>query len=130
MRYVFKDFPLTNIHPQAVKAAEAARCAGEQDQRLAMYRQLFETQGEWSGRSDAPALFKGYAADLGLDKAFSACLDSERLHRGGHGRHGGSAGLGVTGTPAFILNGRPLSGAQPYEIFDKAIHQLLAEQAG
>lgn len=130
VRYVFKDFPLTNIHPQAVLAASAARCAGEQDARLEMYTQLFAQQSAWSGRADAADLFKSYAADLGLDtEAFAECLDSGRQEAAVQADLEEGMALGINGTPAFILNGRPLSGAQPYQVFEQAINQLL-EEAG
>jgi protein-disulfide isomerase len=131
VRYVFKDFPLTNIHPQAVAAAEAARCAGEQEARLPMYTQLFAAQGEWSGQADAADLFKQYAQELGLDTAvFAECLDSGRMQAAIRADMEEAQQQGVTGTPAFLMNGRLMSGAQPYEIFERAINQLLAEAGG
>jgi protein-disulfide isomerase len=131
VRYVFKDFPLTSIHPQAPKAAEAARCArevGGDDLYWEMHDVLFEAQGDWSGNPESESVFKGYAGDLGLDQSsFDECLDS--------GRHAAAvvadlqegAGFGVTGTPAFYINGQPLRGAQPYEVFVQMIEGLLAE---
>ncbi len=131
VRYVFKDFPLSEIHPQAQKAAEAARCAGEQDARFEMYTQLFTAQSEWNGREDAPDLFKGYAEGLGLDTAeFNECLDSGRQAAAVLADFEEGAGQGITGTPGFLMNGRLLSGAQPYATFEQAIQQLLAEESG
>lgn len=130
VRYVFKDFPLNNIHPQAAKAAEAARCAGDQGAFLAMHDMIFERQDDWSGK-DPIAHFNDYAQELGLDSdAFEGCLSN--------GDHALSVEddlqegieLGVTGTPAFFINGHPVSGAQPFELFEQAIEQLLAEQEG
>ena len=70
VRYVFRDFPLDRIHPQARKAAEAARCAGEQGQYWEMHDQLFQN------RALRVLQLKGYARNLGLDlTAFEACLD-------------------------------------------------------
>ena len=77
VRYVFMDFPLTSIHPEAPLAAEAARCAGDQDAFLEMHHVLFERQGEWSGRADAGQVFAGFAGELGLEEAsFTQCLES------------------------------------------------------
>lgn len=132
VQYVFKDFPLTSIHPQAPKAAEAARCAREiagDDVYWQMHDRLFEGQGEWSGNPNHVTVFKGYAGELELDQmAFDQCLDS--------GRHAGAvnadlqegAGFGVTGTPAFFVNGLLVSGAQPYDVFVQVIEGLLAGQ--
>ncbi len=127
VRYVFKDFPLTSIHPQAVAAAEAAHCAHEQDAYLAMHETLFTTQQEWSGRSDVDTIFTGYAEALGLDgAAFAECLSSDRYHTMISNDLDVGMQLGVNGTPAFFINGNFVSGAQPFAVFDQAIQQLSA----
>ena len=127
--YIFKDFPLTNIHPQAVKAAEAARCAGDQESYLQMHGKLFLSQGEWSGKSNANELFIGYAEELGLDSdSFSSCLESGQYEAAVMQDLDEGSQLGVNGTPAFFINGYSMSGAQPYPIFEQAINQFLAEQ--
>ena len=81
VQYVFKDLPLTSIHPQAMLAAEASRCAGAQDTGqgayVAMHTMLFENQEAWSGQASAADLFAGYAAEIGLDsESFAACLEN------------------------------------------------------
>jgi protein-disulfide isomerase len=127
--YIFKDFPLTNIHPQAVKAAEAARCAGEQDFYLQMHGKLFSSQSEWSGNSNASEVFITYAEDLGLDTdSFASCLESGQYEAAVMEDLDEGSQLGVNGTPAFFINGYSMSGAQPYQIFEQAINQFLAEQ--
>lgn len=128
VRYVFMDFPLSSIHPQAQIAAEAARCAGDQDAYVTMHDTLFSRQSEWIGREDAATLFRGFAAELGLDEAaFAACLDSRTHEAAVLADLDKGAALGVDGTPAFFLNGNFISGAQPYEVFQQAIENLLAE---
>ncbi len=127
--YIFKDFPLTNIHPQAVKAAEAARCAGDQDEYLSMHSKLFSAQNEWSGNPSATQTFIGYAEELGLNTdSFKSCLESGEHESAVLQDQDEGAQLGVTGTPAFFINGHSMSGAQPYPIFEQAINQFLAEQ--
>lgn len=124
--YIFKDFPLTNIHPQAVKAAEAARCAGDQDQYVEMHDLLFVKQSEWSGAADAVDLFKGYAVELGLDSdTFDECLDSDTHTATVMADFQEAANTGFNGTPAFVINGHFMSGAQPYDLFAQAIEQFL-----
>ena len=124
--YVFKDFPITNIHPQAVKAAEAARCAGDQDNYLGMHDLLFENQEAWSGRTDAPDLFVSYAEELGLDiEQFQGCLNSGQHEAAVYADLEEGQNAGVRGTPAFYINGYALSGAQPYGIFEQAINYFL-----
>ena len=127
--YIFKDFPLTSIHPQAVKAAEAARCAGEQDSYLEMHGKLFSSQGEWSGSSDASDMFISYAEELSLDSgSFASCLESGQFEAAVLQDLDEGSQLGVNGTPAFFINGYSMSGAQPYPIFEQAINQFLVEQ--
>ncbi len=127
VRYVFKDFPLTSIHPLAVLAAEAARCAGEQEAYPAMHNQLFTKQGEWNNRNDAATLFIQFARQLGLDSAvFTECLESHKYESAVMADQNEGIGFGVSGTPAFFLNGYFLSGAQPYSVFEEAINSLLS----
>jgi protein-disulfide isomerase len=122
VRYVFKDFPLTSIHPQAMSAAEAARCAGDQEAYLPMHDLLFSKQQEWSGRNDADQIFTGYAGELGLDTAtFTECLSSNQHEAAIMADLNEGSGFGVTGTPAFFINGLLVSGAQPYDVFAQAI---------
>ena len=127
VRYVFMEFPLTSIHPQAQLASEAALCANDQGAYMAMHDMLFGRQEEWAGRDDAGEMFVSYAGELGLDAdKFTACLDSgQHETRVLSGLETGSR-LGVDGTPAFFLNGHFVSGAQPYAVFQEAIESLLA----
>ncbi len=127
VKHVFKDFPLTSIHPQAFKAAEAARCAGDQDQYWAMHDKLFALQQVWSGKDEAPDIFKQYAADLGLDAAvFAACLDSGKyVNKVNQGLQEGVQ-QGVKGTPAFFVDAWFVSGAQPFEVFQQIIAKAQA----
>ncbi len=125
VRYVFKDFPLANIHPQAEKAAEAARCAGDQGQYLGIHNILFERQGSW-GRGDTSENFLNFAEELGIDtRLFEECLASGQYEEAVKADLNEGIQFGVTGTPAFFINGYPVSGAQPYSLFEEAISTLL-----
>ena len=122
VRLVWKDFPLTQIHPQAFKAGEAAHCAGDQGKYWEYHDRLFANQ-----QSLMPDDLKKHAADLGLDAAaFAACLDTSKY--GERVRDGVAEGtrLGVNSTPMFYVNGRIVSGAQPYEAFVSVIDEELA----
>lgn len=123
--YVFKDFPLTSIHPQAVVAAEAARCANDQDSYLAMHDMLFARQGQWSGQGNTTEIFTGYAELLGLDtEVFQSCLEEHTHEAAVLADLDEGSQLGVRGTPAFFINGYFVNGAQPYSIFQQAIEQF------
>lgn len=127
IRYIFKDFPIAGLHPQAFRAHEAARCAAEQGAFWGMHDQLFAEQANWAGRSDNASIFKRYASELGLDAgAFEDCLASGRWSGAVNADIAEGTSLGVRGTPSFFIDGYPLVGAQPYETFQFAIE--LAEQ--
>jgi protein-disulfide isomerase len=123
VRVVWKDFPLTQIHPQAFKASEAAHCAADQGKFWEYHDRLFANQ-----QSLQPNDLKKHATDLGLDgTAFAACLDSSKY--GERVRDGVAEGsrLGVNSTPTIYINGRVLSGAQPYETFVSVIDEELSK---
>jgi protein-disulfide isomerase len=124
IRMVYRDFPLP-MHPQAAKAAEAGACAREQGKFWEMHDRIFENQARLQV-SD----LKRYAGELGLElPAFEQCLDS--------GRHAADwkrdleegARYGVSATPAFFINGRPLVGALPFESFAQIIDDELEATA-
>ncbi len=126
--YIFKDFPLTNIHPQAQISAEAARCAGDQDAYLEMHDILFGRQSEWNGRTDAAEIFVEYADELGLNTdTFRTCVESGTYTAAVQADLNEGVQRGINGTPAFVINGYSMSGAQPYSVFAEAIEQMLAE---
>lgn len=121
VRVVFRHFPLP-MHPNAPKAAEASLCADDQGKFWEMHDALFANQQALS----VPDL-KDYAKTIGLDQAkFDACLDSgSKAEQVAKDMSEGEA-AGVTGTPAFFVNGRMLAGALPFEEFKKVIDAELA----
>jgi len=121
VRFVWKDFPLTQIHPQAFIAAQAGRCAAEQGKFWNYHDHLFANREALMADD-----LKKYAAELKLDTAkFNACLDSEKYsERVRQGINEGST-IGVNSTPATYINGRLVSGAQPYANFAAVIDDEL-----
>lgn len=123
VRIVFKDYPLPN-HPQAPKASEAARCAGEQKKYWEMHDAMFANQRAL----EVPKL-KQTARAIGLDgAAFDSCLDSSK--HAAAVRAGFELGerMGVNSTPTLYINGRPLIGAMPFENFKAIIDEELARK--
>ncbi|MCG6925111.1 MAG: thioredoxin domain-containing protein [Acidobacteria bacterium] len=121
VRFAFRHFPLS-FHDQAPKAGEAVACAGEQGKFWEMHDRLWESAGQLQ-----PADLKEHAAAVGLDAgAFAQCLDSSRNAAVVERDTEAGARLGVSGTPAFFINGRPLTGAQPFEAFAQVIEEELA----
>ena len=125
VKMVWKDFPLTSIHPEAFKASEAAHCAGEQGKYWEYHDRLFQNQ-----RALQVDALKKHAADLGLDAgAFGTCVDSGKYTaRVREGLEQGTA-LGVGSTPSIFINGRMVMGAQPFEAFQAIIDDEL-QRAG
>ncbi len=122
VKFVYRDFPLP-IHPNAQKAAEAAECADDQGQFWAYHDMLFENQ-----QALGVAKLKEYAQDLGLDmEEFNDCLDSGKFADEVNADLEDGADAGVSGTPAFFIEGELVSGAQPFEAFARVIDAALGE---
>ncbi len=119
VKMVFRDFPLS-FHENAQKAAEAAELAGEQGKYWEMHDKLFDT-----GKLDIASL-KQHAEDIGLDMAkFEAGLDSGEMAAEVQKDMNDGIAAGVSGTPAFFVNGKILVGAQPFSVFKAAIEEAL-----
>jgi protein-disulfide isomerase len=120
IRFVYRNFPLQS-HPNARPAAEAAQCANEQGQFWAYHDRLFADPGKL-----ADAELKKTAADLGLDAArFNKCVDDHKYQSVVDADAQAGSEAGVSGTPAFFVNGRLLSGAQPFDAFKRVIDEEL-----
>lgn len=116
-RLVFKDFPLSQLHPQAQLAAEAAQCAHQQN-KFWEYSNLLTQEPSRLGEAD----LRRHAELLELNTAaFNQCLTSHE--QAAKVTRNVQAGIeaGVTGTPAFVINGELIEGAQPIEVLGQAI---------
>lgn len=129
VRYAFRNFPLTTIHPQASKAADAGECAADGGKFWAMHDRLFSLGG-----LTEPELLKHAAAIQLDDRAFQNCLNATS-HRGVNDDQAEATRLQVVSTPTFLL-GRlhadgtvavvtKISGAQDYKTFKQAIDSAL-----
>lgn len=113
VRFVFREYPLINVHPHALLAAHAAEAAGLQGKFWEMHRELFDEQQAWSKAQDATPLFETYARRAGLD------VDRFRRDLGGTetdarvvaDRDRGKS-VGVESTPTFYINGRKMLPSQ------------------
>jgi protein-disulfide isomerase len=123
VRIVFKDFPLPS-HKLAPLAHEAARCAGALGQYWPYHDRLFTHQPDFD-RADLVR----YAVEVGVPRdAFVACLDAHRFAAAVDADLAQGRALGVRSTPSFLINGRPVIGAQPIEVFRTAIDEALGER--
>jgi protein-disulfide isomerase len=120
IRFVYRNYPLPN-HPSARPAAEAAACANEQGKFWPFHDRLFANPSKL-GDAD----LKQQAADLGLNTAqFNSCVDTHKLQAQIDADVKDGEAAGVNGTPAFFINGRMISGAQPFDVFKKVIDEEL-----
>ncbi len=123
VKYIFRSFPLTQIHKNAYEAAVAAEAAGLQGKFWAMQDQLFSNQKTWANSNEARKIFEEYAQKIGLDLAkyqtdvvglpakTRVDKDLERVK-----------GIGINGTPTIFINGNKLI---PEQTEVSAMRQLI-----
>jgi protein-disulfide isomerase len=122
LAYVFRPFPLVNIHPHAMHAAQAAEAAGQQNKFWEMHDLLFENQRRLDDRS-----LMAYAASLGLDmNQFERDFASRKVRENIERSMERGISEGVNGTPTFILNGMPLA-LESYDALGPVVAQAIAE---
>ena len=127
VRLVFRDFPL-NMHINARAAHHSAACVAEQGKFWERHDRLFETQSEWTGRSGAEKMFRGYARDLGVDlDEYDACTREGRFRARIQASVEGAVSLGVGSTPSYLVGDRLYT----FESYDqvKAVVDSLAGAA-
>ena len=134
IRYVFRDFPIDELHPAAIHAHKAAHCAAEQGRFWELHTRLFSAPG-----THTDAALEARATEAGVTlPAFRACIETDRTVPAIRATASLAAELGATGTPAFFVGLRDpateqvkvtqfISGAQPYDVFARAL-DALAEQ--
>jgi protein-disulfide isomerase len=122
VRLIFRDFPLS-FHPNAEPAAIAANCAGEQGKYYEFHDKIFENQASLSDAS-----YRQWAEELGLDvAAWEACREDPDQRAEVRKDFLDGQNAGVRGTPAFFINGKLVSGAQPYSVFEQLIEAELSK---
>lgn len=121
IRFVYRDLPLSSIHPEAQAAAEAANCAGEQNAYWPYHDALFSAKYGLS--HDA---YIQYASELGLDvNSFNTCVTERRYQDEVNSDASVGASMGLNGTPTFFVNGLKVVGSQPFEVFQQIIDNEL-----
>lgn len=127
LKVVFKHFPLTQIHQNALLGAKAAEAAGLQGKFWEMHDMLYDKQSDWSTGLNAHDFIMTYATTLGLDtKKFANDLNSKAIEEKISAELKEGARLGVQGTPTFFLNGKKLDSPQSLEAFNKLILETAA----
>lgn len=124
-RFVYRDFPLS-FHKYGKTSSLAAECMKDQGGDKLYYKmhdKLYENQTSFSIEN-----FKAWAVELGANASeFNACLDSEKFADEVDNDFKEAQSYGVTGTPAFFINGNMISGAQPFSVFKSIIDEELAK---
>jgi protein-disulfide isomerase len=122
IRLVYRNLPLTQIHPQSMSSAEASLCADEQNAYWQYNAKLFENSEVLNAD-----IFATLATDLGLDTAaFEACMSGHKYKAKIEADMKFSIDLGVQSTPTFFINGLAIVGAQPLSAFQEIIDKELA----
>ncbi len=123
VRFVYRHFPLTSIHPDALPSALAAECANEQGKFWDYHDYLFSHQSDLSHNALVSYATQVQVPDI---KQFTTCFDSQKYMSTIQSDLTDGTGYSVSGTPTFFINGNILVGAQPYQVFASAIDHELA----
>lgn len=109
LNFVFRNFPLTSVHKNAMAAAQAAEAARMQDHFWEMHDLLYENQDLWKDDVNPRAVFLTFAGDLGLDKSrFVRDMDGDQVKLRIEVDQSAGTQLGVNGTPTVLIEGREL----------------------
>ncbi|MBN1494507.1 DsbA family protein [Candidatus Peregrinibacteria bacterium] len=127
VKYIFKDYPL-NLHPNALPAAIAAECAGQQNKYWEMHNKIFDTQTVWSGLENADETFKTYAGEIGLNLTkYTDCTGLQSIKDEIYSDREDGINAGARSTPTLFINGMILRGVpQSYD----QLKQYLESQLG
>ncbi len=134
VNFVYRDFPIQSIHPNAIPAALASECADDQGKFWLMHDMIFENQRIWQDLeiTQSVSLFKQYASETGLDMSeFDLCMSSGKyVEEIGNDLNDGRT-YGITGTPGFFVGNEKIGftkiiGAQPFSSFQKIIDGQLS----
>lgn len=128
VKLVYRDYPLTSLHPMSEPSAEAFECAQDQNKGWEMHDKMFGEQAKKGTGTIAYTVadLKTWAKQIGLEAAtFNQCLDSGKYKDEVAKDIADGTAAGVSGTPSFFVNGRLLVGAQPFAQFQALIEKEL-----
>jgi protein-disulfide isomerase len=135
VKFVYRDFPITGIHPNALPAALASECADDQGKFWQFHDKIFQNQEEWKSLdlNQMVTLLKQYASELKLNEdEFGACLDSGKYVDEVNSDYQDGQKYGIEGTPGFFIGNDKIgytkvSGAKPYPFFQSVLDEVLAK---
>jgi protein-disulfide isomerase len=125
VRWVFVNFPLTSVHPNAVAAAEAALCAGKQGAFWAVHDLLYQHQDTWAPLKEPGPFLLSLADSAGISKpALLACVQAPGTRGEVRADAEGAERSGAGSTPTFYIEGGLLVGAQPLLVFKQVLDSI------
>jgi protein-disulfide isomerase len=131
VRWVFINFPLTDIHAHAAAAAQLALCAAKQNGFWRMHDLLFQYQDAWAPLKEAGPFFVSLADSAGLSKqAVLTCLEAPETLQAVRADAEGAARSGAGSTPTFYIEGGLLEGAVPLSVFRQVLDSVYAVKTG
>lgn len=131
VRWVFINFPITEIHPNAVAAAEFALCAARDQKFWKVHQLIFRHQPAWAKLEDPGPFLLGLADSVGMNRGRTlACLQDPAVTRAVRAEAEGSARAGATSTPTFYIEGGLLVGAQPVDVFRPILDSIYKSKGG
>ncbi|HUD11167.1 MAG TPA: thioredoxin domain-containing protein [Candidatus Saccharimonadia bacterium] len=120
--FYFRNYPLTQIHPNASEAAEAAEAAGAQGEYWQMHDKLYENASRWRDLKSPTSTFVSYARSLGLSApTFEHALQSQQYQGVIAGDIADGNALGVDATPTFFIGGKMYTGNFDFVSLNRAI---------
>ncbi len=123
VRFIYRDFPLPELHPGADIAAVGGECAREQGKFWEYHDTVFGHPTEFT-----PEILTGYADEAGLDvKKFSSCLSGGKYDEEVQQDLADGVAAGARGTPTFFINGVKIEGDIPFSVFTEIIHAFLTK---
>ena len=122
VRFVYRHFPLTNIHPHALTAAYYSEAAAMQGKFWEMHDMLFDNQNRWTGVKDIKPVFDGYVKQLGLDtEKFAVDLKSDAVKSKVAADMQSAKKAQASSTPSMYLNGELMTGVREADKLKAAI---------
>ncbi|MFZ5391392.1 MAG: DsbA family protein [Patescibacteria group bacterium] len=121
LRFIYRDYPVSSIHSQALPAAQAANCAKQQNKFWQYHDKLFDRQNELGD-----SLYLSLASELGLNISdFKSCLNDPKIVKEIEEDLSVGVDAGIQGTPAWFINNRKVEGSLPLEVWEKLIALIL-----
>jgi protein-disulfide isomerase len=131
VRWVFINFPLTDVHTHAAAAAQLALCAAKQKGFWRMHDLLFQHQDTWAPLKEAGPFFVSLADSAKLTKqALLTCLEAPETLDAVKADAEGAARSGASSTPTFYIEGGLVEGALPLPVFRKVLDSIYAVKTG